>query len=87
MMLSKGQQWDWLGDVFWRVQTLVVLVRVGGLVLLDRPRDCGSANPWSTFGRWRERNFAVCCIIIFRPTGTLRVEHVAPGPVAVAVWL
>ena len=24
-MLSKGQQWDWLGDPFWRMQTLVVL--------------------------------------------------------------
>jgi MFS transporter, DHA2 family, multidrug resistance protein len=23
--LSKGQEWDWLGDPFWRVQTLVIL--------------------------------------------------------------
>ena len=22
VMLSKGQEWDWLGDPFWRVQTL-----------------------------------------------------------------
>ena len=21
VMLSKGQEWDWLGDPFWRVQT------------------------------------------------------------------
>src|SRR6516225_2763031 len=25
IMLSKGQEWDWLGDPFWRVQTLIVL--------------------------------------------------------------
>ena len=24
VMLSKGQEWDWLGDPFWRVQTLAV---------------------------------------------------------------
>ena len=25
VMLSKGQEWDWLGDPFWRVQTLLIL--------------------------------------------------------------
>ena len=41
VMLSKGQEWDWFGDPFWRVQTLLVL-----FVLVPRrpdlPRDCGS---------------------------------------------
>ncbi len=34
VMLSKGQEWDWLGDPFWRVQTLALLFVVGlvGLV-------------------------------------------------------
>ena len=41
VMLSKGQEWDWLGDPFWRVQTLLVLF-VLGLVALICPRDCGS---------------------------------------------
>src|ERR1700690_3488906 len=27
--LSKGQEWDWLGDPFWRVQTLAILFVVG----------------------------------------------------------
>src|ERR1700739_932820 len=27
--LSKGQEWDWLGDPFWRVQTLTILFVVG----------------------------------------------------------
>src|SRR6202451_3178925 len=25
IMLSKGQEWDWLGDPFWRIQTLLIL--------------------------------------------------------------
>ena len=29
VMLSKGQEWDWLGDPFWRVQTLAILFVVG----------------------------------------------------------
>src|ERR1700760_1157730 len=33
VMLSKGQEWDWLGDPFWRVQTLVVLFVVGLIAL------------------------------------------------------
>ena len=38
IMLSKGQEWDWLGDPFWRVQTLVILfVRRAGLP--DLPGD------------------------------------------------
>ena len=32
VVLSKGQEWDWFGDPFWRVQTLAVLfvVSLGG---------------------------------------------------------
>ena len=37
-MLSKGQEWDWLGDPFGRVQTLMI-VFVLGLCLSDLPRD------------------------------------------------
>ena len=34
VMLSKGQEWDWLGDPFWRVQTLLILfvLGLGGLL-------------------------------------------------------
>ena len=31
VMLSKGQEWDWLGDPFWRVQILVISLVVGWL--------------------------------------------------------
>ncbi len=34
VMLSKGQEWDWLGDPFWRVQTLATLFAVGLIALV-----------------------------------------------------
>ena len=35
--LSKGQEWDWLGDPFWRVQTLAIMFVVGlaGLIFWE----------------------------------------------------
>jgi len=63
VMLSKGQEWDWLGDPFWRVQTLATLVVVGliGLVFWE----LRSPNPVVNFRPLAERNFSACCIIIF----------------------
>ena len=63
VMLSKGQQWDWLGDPFWRVQTLAALFTAGsGRVDLWELR---SPNPVVNFRPLAERNFSACCIIIF----------------------
>jgi MFS transporter, DHA2 family, multidrug resistance protein len=63
VMLSKGQEWDWLGDPFWRVQTLAILAAVGlvGLVFWELRHR----NPVVNFRPLGERNFAACCIIIF----------------------
>src|SRR6185437_8656693 len=36
IVLSKGQQWDWFGDPFWRVQTLVFLLVVSVVFLVIR---------------------------------------------------
>ncbi len=69
IMLSKGQQWDWLGDVFWRIQTLVVLF-FGGLFFLIL-RETRISNPVVDFRPLRERNFAACCVIIFCAYGAL----------------
>ena len=69
IMLSKGQQWDWLGDPFWRVQTFVILF-VGALVTLIY-RELRIADPVVNFRPLRERNFAACCIIIFCAYGVL----------------
>ncbi len=63
IMLSKGQQWDWLGDVFWRVQTLLVLFVFGlGFLIF---REMRIPYPVVNFRPLAERNFAASCIIIF----------------------
>jgi DHA2 family multidrug resistance protein len=63
VMLSKGEEWDWLGDPFGRVQTLAALFVVGlGVLIFWEMRH---RNPVVNFRPLRERNFSVCCIIIF----------------------
>jgi MFS transporter, DHA2 family, multidrug resistance protein len=63
VMLSKGQEWDWLGDPFWRVQTLAILFATGlvGLIFWE----LRSPNPVVNFRPLAERNFSACCVIIF----------------------
>ena len=69
VLLSKGQEWDWLGDPFFRVHTLAVLF-VGGLMGLVY-REMRIANPLINFRTLAERNFRSCCIIIFCCYGVL----------------
>lgn len=63
IMLSKGQEWDWLGDPFWRVQTLLILfiLCLGGLIY----HELKIKNPLINFRTLLDRNFRACCIIIF----------------------
>ena len=63
VVLSKGQEWDWLGDPFWRVQTLVILFGAGLVALIFW--ELRHRNPVVNFRALGERNFAACCIIIF----------------------
>ena len=63
VMLSKGQEWDWLGDPFWRVQTLAIFFVVGLIALIVW--ELHHPSPVVNFRPLRERNFAACCIIIF----------------------
>jgi DHA2 family multidrug resistance protein len=69
VLLSKGQEWDWYNDPFWRVQTLFLLF-VAGLVGLI-VRELRIANPVVNFRPLGERNFAASCIIIFCAFGVL----------------
>ena len=63
VMLSKGQEFDWLGDPFWRVQTLLAIVVVGlGMLIFWEMR---TKTPIIDFRVLRERNFAACCIVMF----------------------
>jgi DHA2 family multidrug resistance protein len=69
IMLSKGQEWDWLKDPFWRVQTLLVLFVLGLGVLIFR--ELRIAHPVVNFRPLAERNLAASCIIIFCAFGVL----------------
>jgi DHA2 family multidrug resistance protein len=63
IVLSKGQEWDWLGDPFGRIQTLSVLFALGLGSLIYRELRIG--NPIVNFRVLAERNLAASCIIIF----------------------
>lgn len=74
VLLSKGQEWDWLGDPFLRVQTLLALFVLGlsGLIY----RELRVANPLINFRTLSERNFRACCLIIFCAFGVLYANTV-----------
>jgi DHA2 family multidrug resistance protein len=69
VVLSKGQEWDWFGDPFYRIQTLVFLfvTCLGGLIY----REMKIANPLINFRTLKDRNFRSCCIIIACAFGVL----------------
>jgi DHA2 family multidrug resistance protein len=69
VMLSKGQEWDWFGDPFWRVQILAVcfVLALGSLIFWETRH----AMPIINFRPLLERNFAMACIIIFCAFGIL----------------
>lgn len=69
IMLSKGQEWDWYNDPFWRVQTLFILFVLGLSVFIVW--EMRIAHPVVNFRPLGERNFASCCIIIFCAFGVL----------------
>jgi DHA2 family multidrug resistance protein len=62
VMLSKGEEWNWLGDAFGRVQTLLTLfiAALGGLIFWEMHHS----SPVVNFRPLGERNFSACCIII-----------------------
>jgi DHA2 family multidrug resistance protein len=74
VLLSKGQEWDWLGDPFLRVQTLLVLFVAGLLGLIYR--ELHVANPLIALRALVDRNFRACCIIIFFAFGLLYANTV-----------
>src|SRR5579884_78111 len=47
IMLSKGQEWDWVGDPFWRIQALLTLFVLGLGCLIFRELRVG--NPIVNF--------------------------------------
>jgi DHA2 family multidrug resistance protein len=77
-MLSKGQEWDWLGDPFGRVQTLAALFVLGlGFLIFHELR---TPNPIINFRVLRERNLSIGCVIMFCAFAALYGASIAlPG--------
>ena len=75
VLLSKGQEWDWFGDPFLRVQGLALLFVLGlvGLIIRERRYD----NPLINFRTLKDPNFRVCCMIIFCAFATLYANSVS----------
>jgi MFS transporter, DHA2 family, multidrug resistance protein len=69
VLLSKGQEWDWLGDAFGRVQTLVLLLILGGCGLVFW--ETRQSSPIVNFRPLRDRNFTISCLVIFCCFGVL----------------
>ena len=69
ILLSKGQEWDWFGDPFYRIHTLATLFTLSLLGLLFR--EMRISNPLINFRTLLDRNFRSCCIIIFCAYGVL----------------
>lgn len=78
VVLSKGQEWDWFGDPFYRVQTLATLFVAGlaALVVWELRRP----SPLVDFRPLADRNFATGSIIIAIAFAVLYGQTVAlPG--------
>ena len=69
IVLSKGQEWDWLGDPFYRVRTLLVMFVLGLFTLVWR--ELRIPNPLINFRTLADQNFRWSCIIIFCAFGVL----------------
>ena len=63
VVLSKGQEWDWLSDSFGRVQVLLTLFFIGGVGLVFW--ETRQVSPIVNFRPLRDRNFAISSLIIF----------------------
>jgi DHA2 family multidrug resistance protein len=62
VILSKGQEWDWLKDPFLRVQTLIALFALSVIALVIR--ELKISNPVVNLRPLADRNFAASGIII-----------------------
>lgn len=78
VLLSKGEQWDWFDDPFWRVQTLAGIFVATLIAFILREKR--TANPIVNLKTLRDRNFRISCIIAFCAFGCLYAVTVSlPG--------
>ncbi len=63
VVYAKGQEWDWLGDPFYRAQTFLALTAVGLVLLVIW--ELRHPAPILNLRLLGERNFAVCGILMY----------------------
>jgi DHA2 family multidrug resistance protein len=69
VFLSKGQEWDWLGDPFGRIQALLAGFLIAGALFVWR--QVRVANPVVNLRPLKDRNLVAACVIIFAAFGVL----------------
>jgi DHA2 family multidrug resistance protein len=69
VFLSKGTEWDWFGDPFWRTHVLFagVVVGLGGAIW----RELTAANPVVDLRPFGNRNFLAAGVVLFCAYGVL----------------
>jgi MFS transporter, DHA2 family, multidrug resistance protein len=78
VLYAKGQEWDWFGDPFWRVQTffLTMVVGLGAFIIWELRHS----DPMINLRLLGERNFLACGLIIYMVFAVLYGGNVAtPG--------
>jgi DHA2 family multidrug resistance protein len=75
VVLSKGQEWDWLGDPFYRVH-LLALGFVGGLIFFV-VHELRNPHPIIDLRVLKDRNLTVSCVILFFAFGLLYMASIA----------
>lgn len=63
VILSKGQEWDWLGDPFWRMQTLIAAFVIGMAAFVYW--ELHNPAPIVNLRVLKDRNLAVSCVVLF----------------------
>jgi DHA2 family multidrug resistance protein len=69
VLLSKGQEWDWFGDPFGRIQTLAMAFTAGLALLVIW--EMKNASPIVDFRVLGNRNLTISCVILFCAFGVL----------------
>src|SRR6185503_14863368 len=78
VLLSKGQEWDWFGDPFWRIQTLAAVFAFSLVALVWH--ELRTPDPLINFRTLLDRNFRSACVIIFCAFAALYANTVSlPG--------
>jgi DHA2 family multidrug resistance protein len=72
---TKGQEWDWFGDPFWRAQTFFITTVIG--LVAFAIWELRHPNPMVNLRLLGERNFLACGVILYLSFAVLYGENVA----------